>query len=189
MIIFEKIRWKNLLSTGNVWTEVHLNRSSNTLIVGENGSGKSTILDALCYVLFSKPFRKVSKKQLVNSVNQKGTSIECEFSIGKNHYKVHRTIKTYGSQPFEIYINEKLVDQTGDSRDYQEFLETNILKLNFKSFTQIVILGSSSFIPFMQLSSPQRKEIIEDLLDIKIFSAMNVILKDKVSENKNKVQE
>ena len=189
MITFEKIRWKNILSTGNAWTEVLLNRSPNTLIVGENGSGKSTILDALCYVLFSKPFRKVSKKQLVNSVNQKGASIECEFRIGKNHYKVHRTIKTYGSQPFEIYINEKLVDQTGDSRDYQEFLETNILKLNFKSFTQIVILGSSSFIPFMQLSSPQRKEIIEDLLDIKIFSAMNVLLKDKVTDNKNKVQE
>ena len=189
MIIFEKIRWKNLLSTGNVWTEVLLNRSPNTLIVGENGSGKSTILDALCYVLFSKPFRKVSKKQLVNSVNQKGTSMEVEFSIGKNHYKIHRTIKTYGSQPFEIYINDKLVDQTGDSRDYQEFLESNILKLNFKSFTQIVILGSSSFVPFMQLTSPQRKEIIEDLLDIKIFSAMNVLLKDKVTENKNKVQE
>ena len=189
MIIFEKIRWKNILSTGNAWTEVLLNRSSNTLIVGENGSGKSTILDALCYVLFSKPFRKVSKKQLVNSVNQKGASIECEFSIGKNHYKVHRTIKTYGSQPFEIYINDKLVDQTGDSRDYQDFLETNILKLNFKSFTQIVILGSSSFIPFMQLTSPQRKEIIEDLLDIKIFSAMNLLLKDKVTDNKNKVQE
>ena len=189
MIIFEKIRWKNLLSTGNVWTEVLLNRSPNTLIVGENGSGKSTILDALCYVLFSKPFRKVSKKQLVNSVNQKGTSMEVEFSIGKNHYKIHRTIKTYGSQPFEIYINDKLVDQTGDSRDYQEFLESSILKLNFKSFTQIVILGSSSFVPFMQLTSPQRKEIIEDLLDIKIFSAMNVLLKDKVTENKNKVQE
>ena len=189
MIIFEKIRWKNILSTGNAWTEVLLNRSSNTLIVGENGSGKSTILDALCYVLFSKPFRKVSKKQLVNSVNQKGASIECEFSIGKNHYKVHRTIKTYGSQPFEIYINDKLVDQTGDSRDYQDFLETNILKLNFKSFTQIVILGSSSFIPFMQLSGPQRREIIEDLLDIKIFSSMNVILKDKVNDNKTRVTE
>ena len=189
MIIFEKIRWKNILSTGNAWTEVLLNRSSNTLIVGENGSGKSTILDALCYVLFSKPFRKVSKKQLVNSDNQKGASIECEFSIGKNHYKVHRTIKTYGSQPFEIYINDKLVDQTGDSRDYQDFLETNILKLNFKSFTQIVILGSSSFIPFMQLSGPQRREIIEDLLDIKIFSSMNVILKDKVNDNKTRVTE
>ena len=189
MIIFEKIRWKNILSTGNAWTEVLLNRSSNTLIVGENGSGKSTILDALCYVLFSKPFRKVSKKQLVNSVNQKGASIECEFSIGKHHYKVHRTIKTYGSQPFEIYINDKLVDQTGDSRDYQDFLETNILKLNFKSFTQIVILGSSSFIPFMQLSGPQRREIIEDLLDIKIFSSMNVILKDKVNDNKTRVTE
>ena len=189
MIIFEKIRWKNLLSYGNVWTEVNLKRSPNTLIVGENGSGKSTILDALCYVLFSRPFRRVTKKQLVNSVNTKGTSIEVEFTVGKNKYKVHRSIKTWGSQPFEIYVNGELINQTGDSKDYQEHLETNILKLNFKSFTQIVILGSSSFIPFMQLSGPQRREIIEDLLDIKIFSSMNVILKDKMTENRNKVTE
>ena len=189
MLIFQKIRWKNLLSTGNVWTEVDLNRSPNTLIVGENGSGKSTILDALCYVLFSRPFRKVNKKQLVNSVNQKGTSIEVEFKIGKKQYKVHRSIKLWGSQPFEIYVDGKMINQTGDSRDYQEHLEQNILKLNYKSFTQIVILGSSSFIPFMQLSGPQRREIIEDLLDIKIFSAMNNLLKDKVSENKNSLQE
>ena len=189
MIIFEKIRWKNLLSYGNVWTEVELKRSPNTLIVGENGSGKSTILDALCYVLFSRPFRKVTKKQLVNSVNTKGTSIEVEFTVGKNKYKVHRSIKTWGSQPFEIYVNDELINQTGDSKDYQEHLENNILKLNFKSFTQIVILGSSSFIPFMQLSGPQRREIIEDLLDIKIFSSMNVILKDKMTENRNKVTE
>ena len=189
MIIFEKIRWKNLLSYGNVWTEVQLQRSPNTLIVGENGSGKSTILDALCYVLFSRPFRRVTKKQLVNSVNTKGTSIEVEFSVGKNKYKVHRSIKTWGSQPFEIYVNGQMINQTGDSKDYQEHLETNILKLNFKSFTQIVILGSSSFIPFMQLSGPQRREIIEDLLDIKIFSSMNVILKDKVSDNKNRITE
>ena len=146
-------------------------------------------LDALCYVLFSRPFRKVTKKQLVNSVNTKGTSIEVEFTVGKNRYKVHRSIKTWGSQPFEIYVNDELINQTGDSKDYQEHLETNILKLNFKSFTQIVILGSSSFIPFMQLSGPQRREIIEDLLDIKIFSSMNVILKDKVTENRNKVTE
>ena len=189
MIIFEKIRWKNLLSYGNVWTEVQLQRSPNTLIVGENGSGKSTILDALCYVLFSRPFRRVTKKQLVNSVNTKGTSIEVEFSVGKNKYKVHRSIKTWGSQPFEIYVNGQMINQTGDSKDYQEHLETNILKLNFKSFTQIVILGSSSFIPFMQLSGPQRREIIEDLLDIKIFSSMNVILKDKISDNKNRITE
>tara|TARA_R100000353_G_scaffold39713_1_gene31531 strand:- start:1600 stop:3324 length:1725 start_codon:yes stop_codon:yes gene_type:complete len=189
LIIFEKIRWKNLLSYGNVWTEVNLKRSPNTLIVGENGSGKSTILDALCYVLFSRPFRRVTKKQLVNSVNTKGTSIEVEFSVGKNSYKVHRSIKTWGSQPFEIYVNGQMINQTGDSKDYQEHLETNILKLNFKSFTQIVILGSSSFIPFMQLSGPQRREIIEDLLDIKIFSSMNVILKDKVNDNKTRVTE
>ena len=189
MIIFEKIRWKNLLSYGNVWTEVNLKRSPNTLIVGENGSGKSTILDALCYVLFSRPFRRVTKKQLVNSVNTKGTSIEVEFTVGKNSYKVHRSIKTWGSQPFEIYVNGQMINQTGDSKDYQEHLETNILKLNFKSFTQIVILGSSSFIPFMQLSGPQRREIIEDLLDIKIFSSMNVILKDKVNDNKTRVTE
>ena len=189
MIIFEKIRWKNLLSYGNVWTEVNLKRSPNTLIVGENGSGKSTILDALCYVLFSRPFRRVTKKQLVNSVNTKGTSIEVEFTVGKNSYKVHRSIKTWGSQPFEIYVNGQMINQTGDSKDYQEHLETNILKLNFKSFTQIVILGASSFIPFMQLSGPQRREIIEDLLDIKIFSSMNVILKDKVNDNKTRVTE
>ena len=189
MIIFEKIRWKNLLSYGNVWTEVNLKRSPNTLIVGENGSGKSTILDALCYVLFSRPFRRVTKKQLVNSVNTKGTSIEVEFTVGKNSYKVHRSIKTWGSQPFEIYVNGQMINQTGDSKDYQEHLETNILKLNFKAFTQIVILGSSSFIPFMQLSGPQRREIIEDLLDIKIFSSMNVILKDKVNDNKTRVTE
>ena len=189
MIIFEKIRWKNLLSYGNVWTEVNLKRSPNTLIVGENGSGKSTILDALCYVLFSRPFRRVTKKQLVNSVNTKGTSIEVEFSVGKNSYKVHRSIKTWGSQPFEIYVNGEMINQTGDSKDYQEHLETNILKLNFKSFTQIVILGSSSFIPFMQLSGPQRREIIEDLLDIKIFSSMNLILKDKVTDNKTRITE
>jgi len=189
LIIFEKIRWKNLLSYGNVWTEVNLKRSPNTLIVGENGSGKSTILDALCYVLFSRPFRRVTKKQLVNSVNTKGTSIEVEFTVGKNSYKVHRSIKTWGSQPFEIYVNGQMINQTGDSKDYQEHLETNILKLNFKSFTQIVILGSSSFIPFMQLSGPQRREIIEDLLDIKIFSSMNVILKDKVNDNKTRVTE
>tara|TARA_B100001109_G_scaffold217339_1_gene187097 strand:+ start:640 stop:2364 length:1725 start_codon:yes stop_codon:yes gene_type:complete len=189
LITFEKIRWKNLLSYGNVWTEVDLKRSPNTLIVGKNGSGKSTILDALCYVLFSRPFRKVTKKQLVNSVNTKGTSIEVEFTVGKNHYKVHRSIKTWGSQPFEIYVNDELINQTGDSKDYQEHLETNILKLNFKSFTQIVILGSSSFVPFMQLSGPQRREIIEDLLDIKIFSSMNLILKDKVSDNRSKITE
>ncbi len=189
MIIFEKIRWKNLLSYGQNWTEVDLKRSANTLIVGENGSGKSTILDALCYVLFSRPFRRVTKKQLVNSVNGKGTSIEVEFTIGKNQYKIHRSIKLWGSQPFEIYVNGELLNQTGDSKDYQEHLENNILKLNFKSFTQIVILGSSSFIPFMQLSGPQRREIIEDLLDIKIFSSMNMILKDKVNENRSKITE
>ena len=189
MLVFEKVRWKNILSTGNVFTEVQLNRSPNTLIVGDNGSGKSTILDALCYVLFSRPFRKVTKKQLVNSVNQKGASIEVEFSVGTKKYKVIRSIKTYGSQPFEIYVDGNLINQTGDSKDYQEMLETTILKLNFKSFTQIVILGNSNFIPFMQLSGPQRREIIEDLLDIKIFSAMNTLLKDQVNENKTKLTE
>ena len=189
MIVFKKIRWKNFLSTGNAFTEVQLDQSPNTIIVGENGAGKSTILDALCFSLFGKPFRKITKQQLVNTINGKGTSVEVEFSIGSNDYVIMRGIKKYGSSPFEIYANGKLVNQPGDARDYQDHLESNILKLNMKSFTQIVILGNASFTPFMELNAPSRREIIEDLLDIKIFSAMNVLLKDKISDNNSDTKE
>ena len=183
MIVFKRIRWKNFLSTGNNFTEVELDRNPNTLIVGENGAGKSTILDALCFGLFGKPFRKINKQQLVNTINGKGTFVEVEFEIGPNKYKIIRGIKKHGGAAIEIYANDQLVNQPGASRDYQAFLEDNILKLNMKSFTQIVILGNASFTPFMQLPSGHRREIIEDLLDIKIFSAMNLLLKDKISEN------
>ena len=183
MIVFEKIRRKNFLSTGNVFTEVDLNRHPNTLIVGENGAGKSTILDAICFGLFGKPFRKITKQQLVNTINGKGTFVEVEFTIGSNQYKIVRGIKKYGSSPFEIYVNNEMINQPGASRDYQAYLEDTILKLNFKSFTQIVILGNASFTPFMQLPATHRREIIEDLLDIKVFSAMNILLKDRLAEN------
>ena len=148
MILFEKVRYQNFLSAGNVWTEIELTRSPNTLIIGENGAGKSTVLDALCFCLFGKPFRKINKAQLINSVNTKGTLVEVEFKIGKISYKVIRGIRP---GVFEIYANDQLVDQTASTRDYQEYLESTVLKLNYTSFTQIVILGSSTFVPFMQL--------------------------------------
>jgi DNA repair exonuclease SbcCD ATPase subunit len=182
MIIFEKIRWKNLLSTGNAFTEVDFTRSPNTLIIGENGAGKSTILDALCFVLFDKPFRKIKKGQLVNSVNDKGCLIEIEFKIGNREYKVIRGIKP---QKFEIYQNGKLLNQPGSKKDYQDTLERQILRLNYKSFTQIVILGNASFTPFMQLKASDRRMVIEDLLDIGIFSSMGQLLKEKIANNKN----
>ena len=184
MIHFNKIRWKNLLSTGNVWTEINLSDTKATLIIGDNGAGKSTILDALTFGLFGKPFRSVNKNQLINSVNQGGTEVEIEFDIGTKEYIIKRGIK---KNFFEIHQNGKLLDQDASVRDYQEFLEKNILKLNYKSFTQIVILGSSSFIPFMQLKASDRRTIIEDLLDIEIFSIMNHLLKGKVSQNKDDV--
>ena len=184
MIHFNKIRWKNLLSTGNVWTEINLSDTKATLIIGNNGAGKSTILDALTFGLFGKPFRSVNKNQLINSVNQGGTEVEIEFDIGTKEYIIKRGIK---KNFFEIHQNGKLLDQDASVRDYQEFLEKNILKLNYKSFTQIVILGSSSFIPFMQLKASDRRTIIEDLLDIEIFSIMNHLLKGKVSQNKDDV--
>ena len=184
MILFKYIRWKNILSTGNNWTEIKLNKSKSTLIVGENGSGKSTILDALSWSLYGKAFRKINKVQMINSINGKGAEVQVEFSIGKDNYKVDRTIKKYGSSMFEIYKNDKLVDQAANSRDYQEYLERHILKMNHRSFCQIVVLGSATFMPFMQLTAQHRREVIEDLLDIEIFTTMNTLLKEKVSTNK-----
>ena len=177
MIKFEYVRWRNFLSTGNVFTEIDICKSPTTLVVGSNGSGKSTFIDALCFALFGKPFRKIKIGQLVNSINQKDALVEVEFSIGASHYKIRRGLKP---AIFEIYQNNVLVNQDAATKDYQEFLEKQILKLNYKSFTQIVVLGSSSFVPFMQLPAPQRREIIEDLLDIQIFSRMNDILKGEL---------
>lgn len=186
MLYFKKIRWKNILSTGNAFTEIDFVRNKSTLIVGENGAGKSTILDALCFALYGRPFRKVNKAQLINSINGKGAVVELEFSVGSKEYKIIRGIKP---NVFEIYSGETLLNQNAEAREYQEVFERTILKLNFKSFSQIVILGSASFVPFMQLPSAHRKEVIEDLLDIQIFSVMNTLLKDKVSTNKNDIVE
>ena len=177
MIYFKSIKWKNLLSSGNVYTEIFLDKSPTTLVLGENGAGKSTLLDALCFVLFGKPFRKINKPQLLNSVNQKDLKVEVELTINSVDYRIIRGMKP---NIFEIYVNDQLLNQTAANKDYQEYLEKNILKLNYNSFTQIVILGSSTFIPFMQLPAAARREIIEDLLDLKIFTVMNYILKDKL---------
>ena len=182
MIYFKKIRWKNFLSTGNQFTEVLLDTSPRTLIIGDNGAGKSTVLDALTFGLFGKPFRSINKVQLINSVNQGGTLVEIEFSIGSKSYLLRRGIK---KNLFEIYLNGKLLDQDAKVRDYQEQLEKTILKLNYKSFTQIVILGSSSFVPFMQLRAADRRAIIEDLLDIEVFGIMNQLLRVRIAQNKD----
>ena len=186
MIYFENIRWKNFLSTGNQWTDIPLNVHSNTIIVGENGAGKSTILDALCFVLFNKPFRKISKSQMLNSINMGGLEVEVKFRIGKMNYTIRRGMKP---NIFEIHQDSTLLNQPGSARDYQKQLEETILKLNFKSFTQIVVLGASTFIPFMQLSVSHRREVIEDLLDISIFSNMGKLLKDRVAENKESIRD
>ncbi len=186
MIVFEKVRWKNFLSTGNVFSEVDLQRSRTNLIVGTNGSGKSTILDALTFSLFGKPFRKISKSMLVNSVNEKDTMVEIEFSIGNNKYKIIRGIKP---NKFVVYCNGEPWDEDAKAVDQQKSLEQNVLKMNFKSFTQIVVLGSSTFIPFMRLPGTQRREIIEDILDIQVFSVMNQRLKDKIRENREEVKD
>ena len=182
MIIFKKVSWRNFLSTGDSPTTVLLDRSSTTLIIGENGSGKSTILDALTFALFGKPFRNINKSQLVNTINEKGLLVEIDFSIGNKNFTVRRGIKP---NKFEILQEGKLIDQLANNRDYQDYLEKVILKLNYKSFTQIVVLGNSSFEPFMQLKQSDRRTIVEDLLDIQIFSSMNGILKSKNSELKN----
>ena len=177
MINFKYVRFKNFLSTGNQFTEIQLDRNPTTLIIGENGAGKSTVLDALCFGLFGKPFRSISKNQLVNSINNSAAIVEVEFSIGSIKYKVIRGIKP---NKFEIYKNGKMINQEANARDYQKILEQQILKLNYGSFTQVVILGSSTFIPFMQLKARHRREVVEEILDIQIFSTMNMILKQKL---------
>tara|TARA_A100001035_G_scaffold154998_1_gene122352 strand:- start:9034 stop:10704 length:1671 start_codon:yes stop_codon:yes gene_type:complete len=178
MIYFEKLRWKNFLSTGNAFSEVEFTRSPSTLIVGDNGAGKSTFLDALCFALFNKPFRNINKSQLLNSINQKGLLVEVEFRIGKNEYKVRRGVKP---NIFEVYRNDEMIDQDAALRDTQKHLEESILNLNYKSFTQIVILGSASFTPFMQLPAYIRREVIEDILDIQIFTTMNGLMKERLT--------
>jgi DNA repair exonuclease SbcCD ATPase subunit len=185
MIRFKKIKWKNFLSTGNQWTEIDFEKSSTTLIIGSNGAGKSTVLDALTFVLFNKPFRKITKSQLVNTVNEKDCNVEIDFTVGTRDYRVVRGIKP---SIFEIWVGDNMLNQTAAANDQQKYLETNILKLNYKSFTQIVVLGSSSFIPFMQLSAPNRREVIEDLLDIRIFSAMNGVVKDKLRHLRDNIK-
>ena len=185
MIIFKKIRWKNFLSTGNVFSEIDLRSSKTNLIVGTNGAGKSTILDALTFSLFGKPFRKINKPMLVNSINEKDCLTEIEFSIGKKDYLVRRGIKP---NVFEIECNGQLWNQESTVVEQQKNFEANVLKMNYKSFTQIVVLGSSTFVPFMRLPIAQRRDIIEDILDIQVFSTMNVLLKDKVRENTEEVK-
>ena len=185
MILFETIRWKNFLSTGNQFTEIKLDKNQTTLIIGNNGAGKSTILDALCFSLFGKPFRKINKPQLINSTNEKDCIVEIEFKIGNTNWKICRGIKP---ALFEIYRNDTKLDQSSSANDQQKWLEQTILKMNYKSFTQIVILGSSNFVPFMQLSSANRREVIEDLLDIKIFTSMNNLIKDKIRRSKEDIR-
>jgi len=182
MIVFKSIKWRNFLSTGAHFTEINFTKSPNTLIIGQNGAGKSTVLDALCFSLFGKPFRKINKPQLMNSINQKDLLVEVDFDIGQKKYKVVRGIKP---NKFEIFVNGVLLNQDAAAKDYQDVLENQILKLNYKSFTQVVILGSASFVPFMQLSAADRRAIIEDLLDIQIFSTMNQVVKEKLSINKD----
>ena len=184
MIVFKSVEWKNFLSTGNTPNKVVLNKSPTSLIVGRNGEGKSTILDALCFSLFGKPFRNVNKPQLINSINGKNTLTTVEFDIAGKEYKIIRGIKP---TVFEIWVNGELLNQDAASRDYQKILEQQILKLNYKTFTQVVILGSASFVPFMQLPSHQRREVIEDILDIRVFSTMNIILKQRMQETRDEI--
>lgn len=186
MITFKQIKWRNFLSTGNIPTEINFLESKTNLIVGSNGSGKSTLLDALCFVLFNKAFRKINKNQLINSTNEKDCLVEVDFEIGTKQYKVARGIKP---NIFKIWIDGNLQNQAAATVDQQKQLEDSILKLNYKSFTQIVILGSASFVPFMQLSTANRREVVEDLLDIRIFSAMNSVIKEKIRNNNEKIKE
>ena len=186
MIVFHTIRWKNFLATGNHFTEIPLDGFPDTLIIGENGAGKSTVLDALTFALFNKPYRNINKPQIVNSINGKACLVELEFTIGSKNYMVRRGIKP---NVFEIHMNGSLVNQDSKARDYQDMLERQILKMNYKSFTQIVILGSSSFTPFMQLPAADRRAVIEDLLDIQIFSSMNGIVKERLNTIKTQLNE
>ena len=185
MIIFKKIRWKNFLSTGNQFTEIDFQKNQTNLIVGTNGAGKSTVLDALTFVLFNRPFRKINKPQLPNSTNEKDCLVEIEFSVNSREYLVRRGIKP---NVFDIEVNGKQLHKEADDRANQKILEENILKVNYKSFTQIVILGSSTFVPFMQLTTANRREVIEDLLDIRIFSAMNALIKDRIRIEKDQIK-
>ena len=185
MITFQKIRWKNFLSTGNQFTEIDFQEKNTNLIIGTNGAGKSTMLDALTFVLFNKPFRKINKPQLINSTNEKDCLVEIEFEINSRQYTVRRGIKP---TVFDISVNGTQLHREADDRAMQRVLENNILKVNYKSFTQIVILGSSTFVPFMQLTTANRREVIEDLLDIRIFSLMNNILKDKIRTQKEQIK-
>ena len=184
MIVFKTLSWRNFLSTGNAENKIVLNKSQSTLVIGRNGEGKSTMLDALTFALFSKPFRNINKPQLVNSINGKNCVVEIEFDIGTNEYKIIRGLKP---NIFEIWLNGNKINQDAASKDYQNVLEQQILRLNYKTFTQVVILGSASFVPFMQLPAWQRREVIEDILDISIFSTMNQILKERVNENKDQL--
>jgi len=186
MILFKKLRYMNLLSTGNQFTEIILNRSKSTLIVGENGAGKSSLIDALSFVLYGKPYRNINKPQLINSITGKGLLVEVDFSIGRKEYMIRRGIKP---NIFEIYLNDTMINQNSDIREYQEMLEKTILKMNHKSFTQIVVLGSANYVPFMQLSAGERRDVIEDLLDIQIFSVMNTLLRDKITLNKTAIRD
>jgi len=185
MILFEKVRWKNFLSTGNQYSEMDLNTHSTNLIIGTNGAGKSTVLDALTFSLFGKPFRKINKGQLINSTNEKDCNVEVQFSIGTTEWRVVRGIKP---NKFEIWRDGNCLDQFANANDQQKWLEQNVVKMNYKSFTQIVILGSSAFIPFMQLTNNHRREVIEDLLDIKIFSSMNNVIKEKIRSIKEEIK-
>lgn len=185
-IQFKKVRYKNILSTGNVFTEINLNKSTTTLVSGTNGSGKSTLLDAITFGLYGKPFRKINKPQLINTINTKDLMVEIEFSVSGSEYVIRRGIKP---TVFEIYRNGELVNQDAATRDYQAYLEQNILGLNYKSFNQIVVLGSATYVPFMELPAHQRREIIEDLLDIQVFSTMNLLLKDRFNTNKETITE
>jgi DNA repair exonuclease SbcCD ATPase subunit len=185
MILFKTIKWRNFLSTGQHETELEFTKNSTNLIIGTNGAGKSTVLDALCFVLFGKSFRRINKPQLINSVNDKDCRVEIEFDVGNISWKVIRGIKP---NIFEVYRDDSLLDQSATVLDQQKWLEQNVIKMNFKSFTQIVILGSSTFVPFMQLSTAHRREVIEDLLDIKIFSSMNNIIKEKIRSVKEDIK-